>query len=568
LFIFARLEGEGVNAGILESQRGLWLFPINGEPISKIGASFEINSKIFTPIDDMPYPKTEWDSFHKRYVKSNTPEYTLLLEKICNAPYYYFAFVCKAAPDFKNFESEFRFIFKDSRDGRYFVVANMQYNFREAFSNSAIMPAFRDPYMQMKIVNYNWYGKLMRDTWENAVKDPMVSQSMTEIVERMAEVGQPIFQLLADDINGKINIGFSGAKIRFQFLSSHRQDMHKNVKVYVNDGIDDLITRKGSGIQSAFIIGLFTYYCMSAHNTSILVVEEPEVFLHPHARRSISRRLDDFVRLKIHEGKSNQVIVTTHSSEIIQTGGVETISLIKKGSNGTLAKTFVFNEDFDQKEIRGILKTGVSEMLFADKVIICEGAEEFLIPRIADSIARANGFLDDHNISMINANGKKYIATMVRILEKLEIDWVAVVDFDFLDNTASNFVRKCGRQEGKTQVAIEKFHDVVQQYMGSNLPAVLKNGKMTSMHIDTVERAESAIKHFKQDYGLWILTLGSLEDYITEYGRDNLFDEHSKVDPSKLISVCLDIEMDIEKFFKIEEYSSFLNQSGIFDVLI
>lgn len=556
--IFARLEGEGVNIEILKSQRGLWLFPLSSSPIRKIDSMMEVNPDIFLPLDEIRYPEMEWESLRKRWIKSGTRDFEEVLSKIVDSPYYYFAYSCKSKDDYNNLESDFRFIFKDESDGRHYVAVNMQYNFREAFTNSAVMPAFRDPNIQMRIVNYNWYGKLMRKTWEEASRDPAVSQNMSEVVVRMSEIGQPIFNNLTEDLNRKINIGFSGAKIRFQFLSSHRQDMHKNVRVYINDGIDDLITRKGSGTQSAFIIGLFTYYCMSAHNTSILVVEEPEVFLHPHARRSISRRLDEFVRLKAGEGKTNQVIVTTHSSEIIQTGGVETISLIKRDENGTSSRTFVFAEDFDQQEIRGILKTGASEMLFADKVVICEGAEEFLLSRVADLESGKNGYMDDHNISVINAGGKKYVATMARILDKLGIDWCAIVDFDFLDNTAISFLRRSGRNSDGLRTLVDNWHADVQRVIGRNLSQVLKGASINSVNPSIVDSANSVIERFKEEYRLWILPNGSFEDYITEYGKDNLFDEYSKIDPSKLISVCLDAEINIEDFFTLKEYREFL----------
>lgn len=90
--------------------------------------------------------------------------------------------------------------------------------------------------------------------------------------------------------------------------------MYKNTIIYVDDGFRSQLTEKGSGIQSATIIGLFNYYTKNINTvtSALLCIEEPEVYLHPHARRVISDRLDDFL-----DGQKNQVIITTHSSEFI-----------------------------------------------------------------------------------------------------------------------------------------------------------------------------------------------------------------------------------------------------------
>ena len=43
-------------------------------------------------------------------------------------------------------------------------------------------------------------------------------------------------------------------------------------------------------------------------------MEEPELYLHPHACRTINYKLDEFL-----DGGKNQVIMTTHSPEFLKT---------------------------------------------------------------------------------------------------------------------------------------------------------------------------------------------------------------------------------------------------------
>ncbi|WP_318258114.1 AAA family ATPase [Geobacillus thermoleovorans] len=70
-------------------------------------------------------------------------------------------------------------------------------------------------------------------------------------------------------------------------------------------------------MQSALIIGLFSYYCSKLHKcNSLLAVEEPELFLHPHARRMLSNKLDEFVSLD--DNYKNQVIITTIVKNLLE----------------------------------------------------------------------------------------------------------------------------------------------------------------------------------------------------------------------------------------------------------
>ena len=69
---------------------------------------------------------------------------------------------------------------------------------------------------------------------------------------------------------------------------------------------------------------------------------------------------------------------------------------------------------------------------FADKVIICEGGEKFILPTMADSLTRKQEHLDECNISIVRANGKNNIDRIRELLDKCNIERCTIADLDYL----------------------------------------------------------------------------------------------------------------------------------------
>ena len=59
--------------------------------------------------------------------------------------------------------------------------------------------------------------------------------------------------------NSTIDVAFPGTELHFQFNVDTRLDLYKNCSIYIDDGFKSQLFDKGSGIQSATIIGLFKF---------------------------------------------------------------------------------------------------------------------------------------------------------------------------------------------------------------------------------------------------------------------------------------------------------------------
>jgi len=269
--------------------------------------------------------------------------------------------------------------------------------------------------------NWTWYGKLIRHLTDQHDQLPDLQSAL----QHVREVADKIFETVSETVtHSALDVAFPGTSIHFQFNAENKTDLYKTCLIYIDDGFKSLITEKGSGIQSATIIGLFNYYTQNVNKitSALLCIEEPEIYLHPHARRVISDRLDDFL-----DNNRNQVIITTHSVEFIRTTQDDLNIILVQRDNwrGTTAKTINI-----RKYKNLLIDNNQNELFFADKVIVCEGFDAHIITAIASGLFPKK--LDEQNISVVSVGGKDRISLMIKLILELEIKCFVVADFDYL----------------------------------------------------------------------------------------------------------------------------------------
>lgn len=375
----------------------------------------------------------DFDAASKIYVNPKLKNQEAFKDQLDNKYQFAYLFYAKQNSESGEIEKDMRFLYRE--DDKHEWVVAQRANIRNELLQSAIIPAFRDPQNQLRVAGYTWYGKLLQNYVDtNDLK-------LKKAFEGVRDASNVVFKELKSKINDShVKVAFPDTEISFQFNPDTKQDIYKSALIYVDDGFNSLLQDKGSGIQSAVVIGLFDFYVRNvAHvSSSLLAIEEPELYLHPHGRRVISNRLEDFL-----ENQKNQVIITTHSPEFIMSTDKDiNIILVKKTKGKTNAKTTLFE---NPKEKRLLLKGQNSEMFFADYVILVEGGEKYVF----EVIARAFGlkdknlggnWLDEKNISIISVSGKSEFLKYSKKLDELKIPWVIWADFDFIPRCLSEFL--------------------------------------------------------------------------------------------------------------------------------
>jgi putative ATP-dependent endonuclease of the OLD family len=316
----------------------------------------------------------------------------------------------------------------------------------------------------LRLNQWSWYGKLIRASVDFENKD------LKDAFSRVKTVSDDLFKNLSDRFQGDgFKEAFPDTSISFQFNPDTQIDIYKSALIYVDDGFNSLLQDKGSGIQSSVIIELFTYYTKNhAQAPSLLAIEEPELYLHPQARRVLSHQLDEFI-----DGDRNQVIVATHSPEFISSAH-ETLNIHvirKEGGNKSVAYKTTFDHS---KEKQILLKRHNAEMFFADMVVLVEGGDKYVVEALASEYSkhrRAEGvrighsWLDSHNISVIKVGGKHEFHKYFRKLKELNIRCFILADFDFFLRELDQFFAKLGKN---TKQYCDELNQLRQQMGDTN----------------------------------------------------------------------------------------------------
>lgn len=451
-----------------------------------------------------------------------------------------FAYAFRCKKESEGYVKQLVFLYKKEEDTDWFFGINA--NLRNELLQSAIIPSFRDPKDQLRITNYTWYGKLLREYLKEDDED------LNNAFDKVKDASNKLFEDLQKNISGKTTqIAFPNTKISFQFNPDTKQDIYKSALIYVDDGFNSKLDEKGAGIQSAIIIGLFDYYVRNiAHtNGSLLALEEPEIYLHPHGRRVISDRLDTFL-----DGHKNQVILTTHSPEFICSPHEDINLIIVKKDTETYAKNLSFT-DVKMKQI--LIKKQNAEMFFADAVILVEGADKYILESIAEefgSYTKINtagtenvlgrNWLNDYNVSIINCGGKHEFWKYVKFLNTFDIPWLIIADFDFLREGLNDFFTKLSYDQ--------EFSDKINS-LKSNITI---SGKYKSISDIKDGDLEISIKEYisklSNESSICLLT-GELEHFYKEKPK---FDKEAGV--IETISKSMEEKKTIQEYVEIDEF--------------
>lgn len=254
------------------------------------------------------------------------------------------------------------------------------------------------------------------------------------------------------------------------------------------------INQVGTGAQSAVIIAILELFLNKkakkaggAHK--IFIIEEPEIYLHPHAIRRVSKLLQ-----KLSQEPDIQIIITTHSPDLAILGLPFNIFRFDLVENST--KISKFNNidkvlDLKNKAFREISRSN-SEIFFAKSVLLVEGeTEQALMPILAKSYIPPGGVegdidLDKFDISLISIGSKDNFEFYYRYLKELRIKSYFLFDGDIPDSTLDALIKlfDIKSTKNKREEKVKALEDVgvhilsvneVEDFYTDKILAQLKN---------------------------------------------------------------------------------------------
>jgi hypothetical protein len=142
-------------------------------------------------------------------------------------------------------------------------------------------------------------------------------------------------------------------------------------------GITVPLSDSGSGVGQ--VVALL-YVALTSLTSKVIVIDEPNSFLHPAAARKL---------LHILSTLGHQFIVTTHSADVVRAANPDAIHLIRMTEGESIIETLDAESISDMRRILDDVGVRLSDFFGADSILWVEGpTEERCFPLLLDYVGK------------------------------------------------------------------------------------------------------------------------------------------------------------------------------------
>lgn len=321
------------------------------------------------------------------------------------------------------------------------------------------------------------------------------------------------------------------------------------------DGFSRHISETGMGSQRAIQMALVRYLADLKKksktlylNCRLLLIDSPELFLHPQAIELVR------VSLKKLSQEGYQVIFATHSAQMVTSDDVSTALLIRKNkSRGTFMRKRM--EDAVRtvcadapSQLQTLFSLSNSnELLFADYVLLTEGKTEWrVLPTLFERMTGQSFALI--KCALVRQGGVSNTRKSMQVLKAMDIPVRAIVDLDYAFTSAvhDGFLEPKDPDLAACRRLFQDYSHAGQMRLVNGIP-VNRRSKMSAsdayalMASDPDAEAPLLSIHLKlRRKGIWVWRYGAIEEHLGLAGKNekawsDFIERIRKKSPEKVI---------------------------------
>ncbi len=260
------------------------------------------------------------------------------------------------------------------------------------------------------------------------------------ILEAEGEERAPELKEFDDGANQLIEEFFPGISIALHVPPPEIKELFKAGTIKVFEGPNSPprdISAFGHGAQRSIQMALIRYLAevkgkaAEASARTLLLIDEPELFLHPQAVEKVRAALRTLSR------SDYQIVFGTHSPQMVSLQDVANCLIVRKDSEGktfglpTLRTAVAETLEGAKSQAETLFEfENAAQILFADRALIAEGkAERRLLPEIYRLDLGLTP--DEDKTALVALGGATNVANALEILRVMGIPGKAVVDLDY-----------------------------------------------------------------------------------------------------------------------------------------
>ncbi|MGE6755724.1 ATP-dependent nuclease [Rossellomorea sp. NPDC071047] len=325
---------------------------------------------------------------------------------------------------------------------------------KQALPSAVVIPAVKDASDEIKPTNTTVFGTLLKQIILPAIQNMDEYRSLMENVELLSkklsgEIDEeiPIIKELTNDISQRMS-SIIESKIKFAMSTPDTDKFVGNyTTLLMDDGVETTIDKQGHGSQRSLIFALIEVLANHSSKeesrdmsrSTILLFEEPELYLHPHLMIRLKNALKS-ISMK----DQWQVLISTHSPFLIDVvdNPMSLAILNRKSSseapyiNQLEIDPFESGSDYDDEKnaLRASLDfhPTVNQAFFAKRVVLVEGDTEKGLFNHRLRIHEHYEITEEvfNTTTIVSCGGKWTIVPFAKLLKAFKIPFRIVHDCD------------------------------------------------------------------------------------------------------------------------------------------